>query len=112
MAHTLGPWELEIDIHEPEKKADEKMIPTYAWIWAGDDSGKRKISTVVMRMIRDDTDVANMKLIAAAPELLAACKAALHRLYDLDDEKPSPSELYAQIESAIAKAEQPQKELL
>ncbi|HZW04266.1 MAG TPA: hypothetical protein VFF68_10090 [Anaerolineaceae bacterium] len=46
-----------------------------------------------------------MQLIAAAPELLEACKAALSRLYEIDNEITSPSDLYEQIEAAIKKAE-------
>jgi hypothetical protein len=38
-------------------------------------------------------------------DLLAVCKAALARLYEIDDEIASPSELYEKIEIAIKKAE-------
>lgn len=49
---------------------------------------------------------ANVKLIAAAPELLAACKAALHPPEYDADENPSPCScsICVKLRSAIAKA--------
>ena len=49
---------------------------------------------------------ANACLIAAAPDLLAACKAALARLDRLyDDGTGEHSPAYLQVKAAIAKAE-------
>lgn len=46
------------------------------------------------------------RLIAAAPDMLEACKLALHRLNDLlDDGTGEHSPAYNQIQAAIAKAE-------
>lgn len=51
-------------------------------------------------------DEANARLIAAAPDLLVACKAALVRLERLDDAGTGEhSPAYLQVQAATAKAE-------
>jgi len=77
-AHTPGPWML----------ANHKQ-----WIV---DSGVRTIA----KMEAFDGFETDARLIAAAPELLAACKKALNSL-DLD------LQAMATLEQAIAKAEGP-----
>jgi hypothetical protein len=50
---------------------------------------------------------ANARLWASAPDLLAACKAALHGLTLADTEQDEIDAIKSQIQQAIAKAEGP-----
>jgi len=99
MAHTPGNWTLEINIYnKKELDADPKMATRYGWIWAGRDIKNGEIGVVVAsEPIFDDTDEADLRLTAAAPELLAACKEALG-----NNEDPITSAI---LRAAIAKAE-------
>ena len=99
MAHTPGTWTLMIDVHSEEQmKETPKMAPRYGWIWAGRDIKNGEIGVVVAsEPIFDDTDEADLRLTAAAPELLAACKEALG-----NNEDPITSAI---LRAAIAKAE-------
>lgn len=48
---------------------------------------------------------ADTALIAAAPELLAACRATLAHMYDDETDAPTAAQLTEQLTRAIAKAE-------
>jgi len=56
------------------------------------------------KLIADCVDPKNAQLIAAAPELLEAAKAALHHLAFIG-EAPNDVWLYKKLKKAIAKAE-------
>ena len=88
MEHTMGPWKTELR----RLRADESRT-----IYAGQ-------SMIALALDfnctdRDDESDANARLIAAAPELLEVCKAALGLA-----EHMSEGDLYDQIKAAIAKA--------
>jgi len=95
--HTPGPWKWDeswgaIVVDRPDM---QKLICP---MWTGCDRA---------RMGRDivDEDLANAALIAAAPDLLAACKRAVH-LYDHDDATSVLEWVNSpEFRAAIAKAE-------
>ena len=88
--HTPGPWRLEEHNGAPRNlmASKAKIIATYPCLF-----GK--------------VDLANFRLLLAAPDLLAACKAAYRHITDIEGalgehpDNPVPSMLRA----AIAKAE-------
>jgi hypothetical protein len=86
--HTPGPWSTGCD-------EDGHMV------YAADDSA-------VADALRDDGDaeaeVSNARLIAAAPDLLAACQVAL-AAYRLAGKDVPENSTAATLRSAIAKAE-------
>lgn len=93
--HTPGPWGIETE---------------HALITIGA-SGAGKIACVFQTVLAGDPK-ANARLIAAAPELLAALKETLETLGDIADKlahgSPMRNDLeaqYAAIRAAIAKAE-------
>lgn len=93
--HTKGPWETrEIPaLHVIAIAPVGKMMPIASvarWIDASD--GPLRIT---------DEDRANANLIEAAPDLLAACRLALHMIEDEQDET------IAVLEAAITKATRP-----
>ncbi len=65
MLHSPGPWHMLVYINEN----DEKFPPHIVGLWDNYD--------VADCCGADDTDLANGRLISAAPELLAACEAAI-----------------------------------
>lgn len=77
--HTPGPWTLEIDT-----------------VFIGD-----KIRVQPVRYHMDAEGIANARLIAAAPDLLAACLQSIITLDPMDNDH---AELYEQLRAAIAKA--------
>jgi len=89
MSHTPGPWFI------PKGRSAKDGA-----IWGGNPP-----VYICECLPANSCQRGNMQLIAAAPELLEACKAALSRLYEIDNEITSPSDLYEQIEAAIKKAE-------
>ena len=73
MAHTPGPWELKHDkSFDGEKYYDGSARPDWVWVW-----GNGYKSVVAYSLIVNENDLSDYTLISAAPELLAACKAAL-----------------------------------
>ena len=87
--HTLGDWE--VDYSGPARLEIR--------------SGEKSIALCNMQCEDGEQDEANAKLIAAAPELLFACKAALAGLKDPDFDCYFGAELLETvIESAIEKA--------
>ena len=93
--HTPGPWTYRFrsggTTIEPEN--DDRVL-------------------AVVRITRDVGDAdANAKLIAAAPELLAACRNALDALYLMGDDESHLAYRQAavkELEAALAKATSPQ----
>ncbi len=57
------------------------------------------------RPLTDSETDANARLIAAAPDLLAACRATLAHMYDDETDAPTAAQLTEQLTRAIAKAE-------
>ena len=101
--HTPGPW-----IEAAHSTHDIRIC-------AGPPNDRYSVAVVEGRIFRGSPDpklatsegLANARLIAAAPDLLAACQAAL-RLYGSDAEGAngcaSPEELAIDLRAAIAKA--------
>jgi hypothetical protein len=84
MTHTPGPWYV-----------NDRCIE------AAGPEGPRDVTVAVVHAPEDQRD-ANARLIAAAPELLAACEELLIYLSDWDDDE---SETCVRARAAIAKAE-------
>jgi hypothetical protein len=96
--HTPGPWTVDEEIlHEGKLHVAGRS----ATVEAGDKG--------ICKLIRhsqsthDPVSEANARLIAAAPDLLAACEAALGIVADCNEYDGFP-EVFAQIRTAIAKA--------
>lgn len=92
-AHTPGPWTVEIE--EYEENSGTITIPEINRIlhdpeWAQEDEW--------------ELDVANARLIAAAPELLEACREALEKLTELDTSEGPPTGIIYELIRAITKA--------
>lgn len=89
MSHTPGPWRIE-------------RVATLKSEWSIDDEYGEPIAITMPRLDEDQED-ANARLIAAAPDLLAALEM-------LADHAPSvfagfrPADAYEQARAAIAKA--------
>lgn len=95
--HTPGPWELEDDGDVFNVCADDRIIARVTIRSAAD--------------LREDT--ANAAAIAAAPDLIAACKAAERLAWEVGTETEdgiktlladSRGDLYRQLAAALAKA--------
>lgn len=91
--HTPGPWKL-ID------RGESFELARY-WIGAGE-TDWRGPSEICSVLTNKDTK-ANARLIAAAPEMLEALKAALGMSSPID--RYENAKLFELIEAAIAKAE-------
>jgi len=90
-AHTPGPWAVEEGYDGSRTVAFMR-------------SPNRTVNVAATQDARPkghEATTANARLIAAAPELLAACRAAL----DDDDDQPLQGETRRLLERAIAKAE-------
>lgn len=87
--HTPGPW-----------KYFPNVGPTKVLIVEEDGSTVVELST----RVRDSRLIANARLIAAAPELLEACKAGLHYLNTHEGGWETPI-ARDEMNAAIAKAE-------
>lgn len=79
--HTPGPWEVEDRRHAPLKNirivAGNHDIAWMSDVHQRDYQAGYKRSDQPEADAKDAVGLANARLIAAAPELLAACKAAL-----------------------------------
>ncbi len=69
-AYTPGPWKMEIYLNEKDVELPPHII------------GLRDNHQVADCCGADDTDMANGRLISAAPELLQACEAAIVALVE------------------------------
>lgn len=100
MSHTPGPWR----VGGVTQDHDCKMCP----IFAGSDRIAQVLGGANTYEVEDwnEEDMANARLIAAAPDLLMACKVALKRI-GVDGCTVGRFERDAldRIEAAIAKAE-------
>lgn len=95
--HTPGPWTIEYPMGDDQHVIVQANKPTYEWsfiatVTSDEQDGKSRIPPA--------QSLANARLIAAAPDLLAACKCVCGMLgtaYDL----PRALSL---VRAAIAKA--------
>ena len=96
--HTPGPWAV-FDRNPDEIIRDDVMT------WS---VPHRRICNVFGSTRDGGVNAANARLIAAAPELLEACKLAVDAIDGLSSQQAMPDDSYkpmlAAIESAIAKA--------
>lgn len=104
-AHTPAPWFV-----------GSKMDEGYALVVSDRPTTKEheELDSLVctFSFVKSESEVrANTKLIAAAPDLLAACEAALewfagfpHKGDASDFDKSTAADAYSQLESAITKA--------
>lgn len=103
-AHTPGPWTIEMPV--PPSAT--------AWIWDRPplrneefDSGQRRI-LITPFVVSGESSAANLRLIAAAPDLLAACQAAWEQLRAIAQDDRSEHALrypvLDQLRAAIAQA--------
>src|SRR3990167_9469602 len=89
--HTPGPW---------ESIGTTVKTNSFGGVWT--------LQSLGLNIIHDDTDNADARLMAAAPELLTACKLATKLLREMDNNKASVfpvSSKISHIENIIAKAE-------
>lgn len=93
--HTPGPWHHNVSPRFPIYSGDSPATIVH-------------VAQVLTRRIGEGEVRANMRLIVAAPDLLAAAKDALESLRRLPDQSHPPAyrvTCMAQLERAIAKAE-------
>lgn len=93
--HTPGPWEI----------SESPDFPGQQTIHA---QGSDRILAVLDRT--DEQDIANARLIAAAPDLLEALKEAI-RLYDEGDATDVLEFIRCEARAALTKAEGQQSEV-
>ena len=79
ISYTPSPWNIEIYLNEKDQNLPPHII------------GLRDNHQVADCCGADDTDMANGRLIATAPELLEACEAAVIALAETFQNRP-PSE--------------------
>jgi hypothetical protein len=99
--HTPGPWEAEQAHERQDLWWDiEGAMPK------GLTPGRYNIADTMNRhhCVSPDEDRANARLIAAAPELLAACRRLLHFGDDCGDHCSNSCQ-WCQLRAAISKAE-------
>ena len=70
-SHTRPPWHMELYINETDKRFPPNIIGV-----------KDNYPVATCAGLDEETDEANGRLIAAAPELLAACEAAVVALLE------------------------------
>ncbi len=101
-AHTPGPWK-----HQPRARDGHADIITdqrgreFAHI------GSPIAETPVLDYPHENQQTANARLIASAPELLAAAELVCANMYDRDeshDDDGNETEEYSALRAAIAKA--------
>ena len=92
MSHTPGPWDYDADSREVFGTTEKYNCGWIARVVGNDSDG---------RPLPDAERLANASLIAAAPDLLAACEELLIYLGDWDD---MDNDTCAAARKAIAKA--------
>ena len=94
---TPGPWKLTID---HPKRMDDGTPFSATWLW---DAPMKHI--VMLRHIENPRQYADLRLMAAAPDLLAACEAVEdYILKNGVGNYPGDMAMIAIIQKAIAKA--------
>lgn len=104
--HTPGPWRLLPARNQFYRNAWENQDYTSTmqrcYYLAGPDHDSHFVADVIVEA-PGETGPANASLIAAAPDLLAACKAVM----DSEGDFVLPRSVSAAVRAAIAKATQP-----
>jgi len=97
--HTPGPWEIE---GPASYRAGEVAIGTVA----NDNDSWSELATVVVRVdgLPSPEGEANARLIAAAPDLLAACRLALVQFSSLAESGIPVMHQIKELSTAIRKA--------
>jgi len=100
--HTAGPWAAEVPPPDAYTDPDILLDPSVAF-WIAETRPAGEVLAHILQTSQGDAE-ANARLIAAAPDLLAACRVALgpaaHFATEFDDEEP-----WNALRAAIAKAE-------
>lgn len=104
--HTPGPWHLRM--HPPSEWSPDE----YPDAVVGSDGKHIVLSCVTLAMSREGEPLANTRLIAAAPDLLAELKAVVAQIEDyerVNNLAPNPGRKHcwdsvARAHAAIAKA--------
>ena len=107
-AHTPGPWAVEeqfvktncVEVFADFGREDDCVVAR-VYSWSGD--GKANDHDLLRERRRIEA-VANARLVAAAPDLLAACEAYVRWL---DEEPPNDPDPETVIKAAIVKATDP-----
>lgn len=97
MAHTPGPWVADAISEQGDVRVACVNMPL---VIASVHNGASIVEVLNQR--HPSIQWANARLIAAAPDLLAACKEARFRLFGTG---PAAQPLAYQLDAAIAKAE-------
>jgi len=96
--HTPGPWEAVIDSQTP------------SWVWVAPADWHTRVCRVVLYAYEKEEQQANARLIAAAPDLLAAleagaeCLVSWMEMADPDYVREPDEQVLAAMRAAIAKA--------
>lgn len=108
--HTPGPWfaadwrnDFGEDLFTIEARSPEVLGQGMSSIWP-DGIQKHHVASVEESGFDRETTLSNARLIAAAPELLEALKAALE-LLEREFPNPAPNGQIVKARAAIAKAE-------
>lgn len=106
MPHTPGPWQTSIIRDEPNGNAT-CVLATVPYL--GSFSVADCDTFGAKSFVSDNERIDNATLIAAAPDLLEACKAALEEFQHLGQAlgeftQPQMVEAWNKVEAAIAKA--------
>ena len=104
LRHTPGPWITSGSIHWPYSTTRRVLNA----IWGPPDHHQRRTRICIISRRRKEESDANARLIASAPDLLAACKSLLEKLRERKgteaEGRVSVSDVQ-RIKAAIAKAE-------
>jgi len=105
--HTKGKWKLSKSKHWSPRNSEPKGLHLWGDIKENDGRTGVRLATIEkLRGFRRSETEANARLIAAAPDLLEACKEALSRLTMIHDvHNIRSSKEIGQLEQVIAKAE-------
>lgn len=95
--HTPEPWDVQNKGHLYGPSARHEVVNGI------NIDGSKNLPTICRMPDLSEQSYANARLIAAAPDLLAACRAALDLISDLDPHGLNTG-TYDQIAAALAKA--------
>jgi len=95
--HTPGPWYFEIP--------DEELVHPCNGLITDAPISKKPAGVMALVHVHKPADFANAHLIAAAPDLLEACKECLEFMICRDIKNKVISGLSLQLRAAIVKAE-------
>lgn len=103
--HTPGPWEVDEFTDLTATSGPKRISLTVAHLWSDEDGTHTdNVAEVVMDYAPGIAE-ANAQLLAAAPDILNACKTALSSLIEWGDGEGETAET---LRSAIEKVEPPE----